>query len=209
MVLDKKLILVGYSGHSYVLIDSALENGYNFLGYTENKIQSKNPYNLTYLGHELNENFNYWNLSDYFVIGIGDNHIREKIFFYLKNKNKKIVSIIDKSSSISKSCTVGSGTYINKNVIVNAFSSVGNNSILNSGCIIEHDCTLGNSVHVGPGAVVTGNVKIGDRTFIGANSVIKPGVNIGKDVIIGAGAVVLKDINFGEKIVGNPGKNIL
>lgn len=206
MVSDKDIIVVGYSGHSYVIIDSAIENGFNILGYTENKIKIKNPYNLTYLGNEFDENFEGWRLTNSFIIGVGDNKIREKIFLFLKQKNKNIISIIDKTSSISKKSKIGNGSFINKNAIVNAFSVLGNNIILNTGCIIDHNCSIGNSVHIGPGAVITGNVNIGNRSFVGANAVIKPGIKIGKDVIIGAGTVVLKDIEDSQILVGNPGR---
>lgn len=206
MVSDKDIIIIGYSGHSYVLIDSALENGFNILGYTENEIKIKNPYNLTYLGNEFDENFDGWRLTNSFIIGVGDNKIREKIFLFLKQKNKNIISIVDKTSSISKKSKIGNGSFINKNVTVNTFSVVGNNTILNTGCILEHNCIVGNSAHIGPGAVITGNVNVGDRSFVGANAVIKPGVKIGKDVIIGAGTVVLKDIEDSQILVGNPGR---
>ena len=208
MVSDKDIIVVGYSGHSYVIIDSAIENGFNILGYTENKIKIKNPFNLTYLGDELDENFEGWRSTNSFIIGIGNNKIREKIFLFLRQKNKNIISIIDKTSSISKTSNIGNGTYVNKNVIINALTIVGNNTILNTGCILEHNCVLGNSVHIGPGAVITGNVNIGDRTFIGANAVVKPGIKIGKDVVVGAGTVVLNDIQDQQKLVGNPGRII-
>jgi sugar O-acyltransferase (sialic acid O-acetyltransferase NeuD family) len=205
-VSDNDIILVGYSGHSYVLIDSAVEKGFNILGYTENKIKNNNPFNLTYLGNEFDKNFDGWSLTNSFIIGIGNNKTREKIYFFLKQKNKNIISIVSKTSSISKNVKIGEGTFVNRNVTINSFSIVGENCILNTGCIIEHECKIGNSCHVGPGAVITGNVNIGDRTFVGANAVIKPGIKIGNDVIIGAGTVVVRDIEDRQKLVGNPGR---
>jgi len=205
-VSDKDIIVLGYSGHSYVIIDSAIENGFNILGYTENEIKIKNPFNLIYLGNEFDENSEGWRLTNSFIIGVGDNKIREKIFLFLKKKNKNIISIVSKTSSISNNVKIGEGTFVNRNVVINSFSTIGENCILNTGCIIEHECKIGNSCHVGPGAVITGNVNIGDRTFIGANAVIRPGIKIGNDVIIGAGTVVLRDIEDRQKSVGNPGK---
>lgn len=206
MELDKKIILVGYSGHSFAILDIAIELGYKIIGYSEKKIMSKNPYNLIYIGCERSVDFKGWKMYNNYIIGIGDNKIRERVSKIIKKNNKKIISIISKTSSISKTVKIGEGTFVNRNVAVNAFSSVGENCILNTGCIIEHDCKIGNSCHVGPGAVITGNVNIGDRTFIGANAVIKPGLKIGNDVIIGAGTVVLRDIEDQQKLVGNPGR---
>ena len=206
MESDKKIILVGYSGHSFALLDIAIELGYSIVGYSENKIKSNNPYNLTYLGDEGSDDFKGWKMSNNYIIGIGDNKIREKALKFIKKNNKKIISIIWKTSSISKTAIIGNGTFINRNVAINSLSSVGENCILNTGCIIEHECKIGSSCHVGPGAVITGNVNIGDRTFIGANAVIKPGLKIGNDVVIGAGTVVLRDIENQQKLVGNPAR---
>ena len=38
VVLDNKIILVGYSGHGLVVADTALENKLNLIGYTEKSI---------------------------------------------------------------------------------------------------------------------------------------------------------------------------
>ena len=204
VVSDKKIILVGYSGHGLVVADTALENNLNLIGYTEKSINEANPFMLDYLGNELNPDFKGWDLDADFVLGIGDNLLREKIYNYILNKGKKVISLINSTSFISRFATIGDGVFINRNVTVNAFANVGNNVILNTGCIIEHECEIYDNVHIAPGAILAGNVKIGNGSFIGANSVIKQGVKIGNNVVVGAGTVVLSNISDGNKIVGNP-----
>ena len=61
---DRKIILVGYSGHGLVVADTALENNLNVIGYTEKSINGINPYNLEYLGDESSPNFGLWNLDE-------------------------------------------------------------------------------------------------------------------------------------------------
>jgi acetyltransferase EpsM len=51
-VLGNKVILIGYSGHAYVVADIALENQYEIIGYTEKSIVKNNPFNLNYTGYE-------------------------------------------------------------------------------------------------------------------------------------------------------------
>lgn len=204
----KNKILIGYSGHGYVVADLALENNYKLLGYTEIFRMKNNPFNLEYLGNERDKNFQFWEMDIDFLIGIGDNGIREKVFSFVRSKGKNVSTLIHPTSSVSKFVTIGSGVFINRNVSINTFVKVGDNVLLNTGCIIEHECVISDSVHICPGAVLAGNVKIGDRTLIGANSVIKQGVSIGKDVTIGAGSVVLKDIPDGATFVGNPARLI-
>ena len=205
---DKEVILVGYSGHAYVVADTILNDGINIIGYSDKVKANVNPYNLTYLGFEKESNFIGWSREIPFVIGIGDNKLRQNISNLIEEKGKVVQTIIDKTANISSNVSIGSGTFINKNVTVNSLARIGKNVILNTGCIIEHECILGDAVHVAPGAVLAGNVTIGERSFVGANSVVKQGVNIGKDVIIGAGSVIITNIPDRKKVVGNPGRII-
>jgi len=204
----KKVILIGYSGHSYVVIETAMENGFDITGYSDKEKSDSDPYNLSYLGFEKEEDFIGWNKNVSFILGIGDNALRQNIANLIESKGKSISSLVHSSASVSKSAKIGSGTFINKNVAVNALALVGKNVILNTGCIIEHECVLSDAVHIAPGAVLAGNVSIGERTFVGANAVIKQGIVVGKDVVIGAGSVVITNIPDGQKVVGNPGRII-
>ncbi len=203
-MLDNKVILIGYSGHGFVVADVALENKLNILGYAENSLLKNNPFSLNYLGNERENDFFINNKEGKFLIGIGDNKIREKIYNLILEKDRDIITLISKSASISQTAIIGKGSFINKNVSINAFAKIGQNVILNTACIIEHDCKIGNSSHIAPGAVLAGNVIVGERTFIGANAVVKQGVIIGKDVVVGAGSVVINDIPNNQKVVGNP-----
>ena len=52
-----KIIIIGYSGHSYVCIDSAFSSGIEIQGYFEEKLKEKNPYGLKFLGSEVEYDF--------------------------------------------------------------------------------------------------------------------------------------------------------
>jgi sugar O-acyltransferase (sialic acid O-acetyltransferase NeuD family) len=202
----KKVILIGYSGHAYVVVETALENELDVIGYSDKEKSDSNPYNLTYLGFEKNDDFIGWQKDVYFILGIGDNTLRQNIASLIESKAKTVETIVHKTANISKNAVIGKGSFINKNVVVNALAVVGKNVILNTGCIIEHECVLADAVHIAPGAVLAGNVSVGERTFVGANAVIKQGIVVGKDVVIGAGTVVITNIPDGKKVVGNPGR---
>ncbi len=207
-MLDNKVVLIGYSGHGFVVADTAIENQLIFMGYTDIAKGNFNPFDLEYLGTEREYSFFEKNNVTNFLIGIGDNKIREEVYNLILDNNREVLTLISQSANISKTAKIGNGTFINKNVSINAFAKIGKNVILNTACVIEHDCMIGDSVHVAPGAVLAGNVVIGERTFVGANSVVKQGVVIGKDVIIGAGSVVINNIADGKKIAGNPSRLI-
>ena len=207
-MLNKDVVLVGYSGHGYVVADIALASDMNLRYYTDKSKISKNPFNLSYLGFEGNLDYKFWDKDCSYILGIGDNLIRRKTADLLISKEVTLLNVTHPSASISTKVQFGIGNFISRNVSVNAQVRIGDICILNTGCIIEHECVIGNAVHIAPGAVLAGNIEIGDNTFVGANTVIKQGVKIGRNVIIGAGSVILKDIGDNKKIVGNPGKEI-
>jgi len=199
-------IIIGYSGHSYVVLDSLLTNHFNVLGYVEKAEQEKNPYHLTYLGSE--EDFNTLQLlqKNACFICIGDNKIRAKLFNELGKHQLLFPSLVHPSASISSLAKLGKATVVLPNAIINSCAILGNAVICNSGAIIEHECKLGDYCHIAPGAVLAGNVSVGDYTFIGANAVVKQGIIIGSNVTIGAGAVVTKNIPDGVTVYGNPAR---
>ena len=205
-MLDNKTVIIGYSGHAYVVAESYIANGGNISFYADVKEAPTNPFDITYLGFESAPKYKGWNISLQYILGRGDTNLSEKVAQLILSKSKILENVIDPHAVISKSANCGNGIFASKGVLVNAFSTIGNFTILNTGCIIEHECEIGTAAHIAPGAVLAGNVKVGDRAFIGANAVIKQGVVIGDDVIIGAGSVVLHDVENKSKIVGNPGR---
>ena len=205
---DKDVILVAYSGHAYVVAETILDNGFNIIGYSDKEKAKTNPYDLIYLGFEKENDFFGWSREISFVLGIGDNKLRQKVANIIEAKGKQIQTIIHNTAHISKNVIIESGTFINKNVTVNSLAKVGKYAILNTGCIIEHECILLDAVHIAPGAILAGNVTVGERSFVGANAVIKQGIKIGNDVVIGAGSVIIQDVPDGKKVVGNPGRII-
>jgi sugar O-acyltransferase (sialic acid O-acetyltransferase NeuD family) len=197
------LVILGYSGHAYVVIESALSNNQQVIGYVDNEEKSNNPYRLNYLGKDSDEQVLINYKAHALIFGIGNNSIRERLFQSLKH-SFSFQTIIDKSANISSTATTGLGSFFSKNVAVNALASIGNGVIINTGAIIEHECIIGDFSHIAPGAVLCGNVHIGENSFIGANSVVKQGIYIGKNVTVGAGSVVIKDIPDNVTVYGNP-----
>lgn len=207
-MLSKEVVLVGYSGHGYVVADAAIASNMNLKYYTDKNQNAQNHFDLAYLGFEGDLYYKFWDIGYDYILGIGDNFIRRKAADLLISKGVNLRSIIHPSASISNKVQYGIGNFISRNVSVNALVQIGDICILNTGCVIEHECIIGNGVHIAPGAVLAGNVEIGEQTFVGANSVIKQGVKIGANVIIGAGSVILKDVADNCKMAGNPGRKL-
>jgi len=200
----KDCIVIGYSGHAFVVVDALIESGWTLIGYCENEVKQLNPFELTYLGKdavELLENKNW-------IVAIGDNSIREKIYEKFMSTGS-FVSVIHPSATVAQLADIGRGSLVAAKAVINPAARVGKGVIINTAAVIEHECEVGDFSHIAPGAVLTGKVKVGKRSFIGANAVVKQQVCIGDDVIIGAGAVIIKDVPNGATVVGNPGRIIM
>lgn len=206
MSKSKKLYILGYSGHAYVVIDVAMSIDYTVKGYFDFEQGSKNPYNIPYLGNENKEDLSKIVGTDFIFPAVGSNAIRRKLYKFLKKNGLKQTFLVDKSAYLSENTKLGDSTMIAPNAVVTSGTVIGNACIINTGAIIEHECKIGDFTHVAPGAVLAGNVIVGANSFLGANCVVKQGVSIGKNSIIGAGAVVLRDVPEGETWVGNPAK---
>ena len=207
-MLDKEIILVGYSGHGYVVAEAIKSCNMNIKYYSDvNKLKS-NPYNLKYLGFEKSPSFMGWHKKYSFVLGLGNNKLRIETYNLIKGNGFEVLNVIHKSASVTKDVCIGAGNFIGRSVSINPFVEIMDCCIINTGSIIEHECVINDGVHIAPGAVLAGNVTIGKRTFVGANSVIKQGVTIGDDVVIGAGTVVINDVLSGTIIVGNPSREL-
>jgi acetyltransferase EpsM len=201
-----KLCLIGYSGHSFVVLDNLNSNGLEVIGYCDQNIKKFNPWNLAYFGNESNAIEQ--GVFDYSlpVLAIGDNSIRERIVQKFQKNSIRVFTAIHQKAYVSLHTIIGEGSVIMANATVNPLASIGTGVICNTACMIEHECSVGDFSHVCPGAVLAGKVTVGNRTLIGANSVVRQGIIIGDDVIVGAGSVVTKDIPSGSIVWGNPAK---
>lgn len=201
--MSNNRIIIGYSGHAFVLCDIITSNGRALIGYCETEGKENNPYQLPYLGKEGS-----LSLGDYqLVLGIGDNQIRERVFDSI-SKRHTFANVIHQTAHFGNQVDLGVGITICANANINPLATIGNGVICNTGSIIEHECKISDFVHIAPGAVLAGNVTVGRRSFIGANSTIIQGVSIGNDVIVGAGSVIINDVPDNCVVVGNPGKII-
>ena len=201
------MILIGYSGHAFVVYGILQSAGKKVTGYCDAAEKENNPFSLIYHGTESSDQGLLALQSHDFFIAVGDNQIRAKIFNELQAINLFAVNAIHATAVIDGSANIAaSAVMIAAQVTINPLASIETGAICNTGCIIEHECKVGKFAHIGPGAVLCGNVTVGDGAFVGANAVVKQGISIGKNAMIGAGSVVVKNVPDNVKVVGVPAR---
>ncbi|AWO01185.1 N-acetylneuraminate synthase [Chitinophaga alhagiae] len=202
----QSVILIGYSGHAYSVINIFTADRWLLAGYMDDEEKKANPFDLSYLGSEKNVETLRWHRDTLFFVAVGNNHARRKITQFLQENRILIANAVHPSASVNGIVAANAGVMIGINAAVNALAEIHEGVICNTGCVIEHECIINKFAHIAPGAVLAGNVSIGEETFIGANAVIRQGVTIGRNVTVGAGSVIIHDIPDNMVVAGNPGR---
>ena len=115
----------------------------------------------------------------------------------------RFCTFIHPSCMIARSATIGVGTIILSNTVVNSKAKIGDFNSIMTGVTIGHDAKVGDYNLIATQAVVA-NIVMGDRNFIGINATTNNKITIGDDCMIGMASNVVKDVPSGTKCFGNP-----
>lgn len=196
--MNKKIAVIGASGHGKVIIEILEEMG-NTIAHVNDKDASKK----LLLGYPVSTAMPAADIPA--VIAVGNNKIRKRIAGDMQHSFE---TAIHPRATISKRCVIEEGTVVMAGVSINSDTRIGKHCIINTNASVDHDCVLGDFVHVSPGVAIAGGVTIGEGSHIGIGSSVIPCVTIGKWVTIGAGTVIIEDVPDNAVVVGVPGKII-
>jgi sugar O-acyltransferase (sialic acid O-acetyltransferase NeuD family) len=191
--MNKKIAIIGAGGHGKVIGEIALLNHYEHIFFFDDKIDEIKTFpfticgNLSYLKDHLNE-------YDFFFVAIGDNYIRRDKVEWLKKENVSLVTMIHPKSTISKFSSLGMGTCVMANAVVNAGTLIKDGVIINTSSSIDHDCIIYDYAHISPNCSLSGNIRVGKLSHLGTGTSVHPGINIGDNVKIGIGSKIFRDI---------------
>ncbi len=194
----KDIALYGAGGHGFAVVEliRSLNEYHPIICYDDH------PKHNEILGVPVNlalEHINQANLC----ISIGNNANRKKISEKIK---ANYPSFVHRSAVVYPSSSIGKGTVIFPNAVIDAAVTLGDFCIVNNNATISHNVEVGSYVHVAINTAISGGVSIGEGALIGAGSVILPEVSIGKWAVVGAGAVVTTDVPDYAVVYGNPAR---
>lgn len=209
--MNRKLVLIGGGGHCKSVLDAALKTKqYDEIVITDPDIST----GTIILGCEVVGNdemlpaLKERGFAEAFVTvgSIENSKARMKLAEMAKTIGFVFPIIMDPSASVSDHASVGAGTFIGKNSVINSEAVTGEHCIINTGSIVEHECVIGHFSHISVGTVLCGNVIVGDNSFVGAGSTVIQGMKIGCNSIVGAGALVKSNLPDDCLAVGIPAK---
>ena len=158
-------IQFGAGGHGKVVLDAARSAGMDVAWIADHNPKSGDVLGVPVLhvhvgGVEFPPEFT-------FIVAIGDNAIRARIFGELCDQGGQPRTVVHKFAAISPAAALGAGTLVCAGVVVNAGAQVGADCILNTSASVDHDCVVGAHVHLCPGVRLGGLVSVGDGTLVG------------------------------------------
>lgn len=205
--MNKKLIIIGASGHGKVVADIALHlQKYDEIAFLDNDENVKECMGFPVVGKSSDAE-RYIDEAD-FIVAIGNAKIRKQVTEQLERIGASVATLIHPMAVIGSNVAIGDGSVVMAGAVINPDSTIGKGCIINTCASVDHDCQVGDYVHVSVGAHVCGTVQISESTWIGAGATIKNNVNICGECMIGAGAVVVKNIEEAGTYVGVPARRI-
>lgn len=193
--MKEKIVIIGGGGHAKDVI--SLINKiqlYVIVGYTDICDKGK-ILSIPYLGTDTE--FFYNNKEVHFAaLGVGeylDIASKESILNLYINNRIKFPNLVSPKAIINEEVSIGEGTVILDNVVINPNTKIGRFVTIYPNCVIEHDSLIEDNVYLAPAVNMCGGVKIGECSKIGNGVSIKDLVQIKPYSKIEPGSTVLSD----------------
>ena len=191
--MNKKIAIIGAGGHGKVVGEIALLNHYESISFFDDKIDEIKTFPFAISG-DLNFLKNHLKEFEDFFVAIGDNYIRYNNMEWLKKEKVNFATLIHPKSTISKFSSLGMGTCVMANAVVNAGTLIKEGVIINTSSSIDHDCMIDDYAHVSPNCSLSGDIRIGKFSHLGTGTSVHPGINIGDNVKTGISSKIFRDI---------------
>ena len=192
------ILLIGGGGHCRSCIDVIEAEGkYKIVGIVNQPGGNTDPvlgYEVLGDDDDLPELYKKYPNALITVGQIKSAELRLKLFERVQRLGFVLPAIISPRSYVSKNASLGIGTIVMHDALVNTGAKIGDNCILNTKSLVEHDAIIEDHCHISTSSVVNGGTIIREKTFIGSNTITKEYITVGKNSVIGAGLRVVSDV---------------
>lgn len=186
----EEIILVGGGGHSKSVIDVIeQQKKFKIAGIIDNNLPLGSKilsYEVIGSDKDLGALFKRYKYALITIGQIKPSDLRKKLFKHLKEIGYGLPKIVSPRSYISVHSSLGEGSVIMHDVLINSNVLIGDNCIINSKVLIEHDSSIRSHCHISTNATINGNVIVGENSFIGSCAVIKESVQVKQNSFIKA-----------------------
>lgn len=124
------------------------------------------------------------------VVTIGNNVLREKIYFEAKNMGYEFPNIISETAYVSPYAKIGQGCILLNNVVVQNGAHINDGVVLNPGVEIHHDSKIESNTLIYTNSVVRTQARIGKRVKVGSTCTISNNISVQDDTIIDDGLTI-------------------
>nr|ADI18165.1 acetyltransferase (isoleucine patch superfamily) [uncultured delta proteobacterium HF0200_39N20] len=201
------LLLVGGGGHCRSCIDVIEAEGiYEIAGIVtpfEESVEQILGYEVLGDDEDLTELIKFHPNALITVGQITSADLRLSLFEQLQRLGFVLPTIVSPRAYVSKNVSLGIGTIVMHDALVNTGARIGNNCILNTKSLVEHDAIVEDHCHISTSSVINGGTIIREKTFIGSNTITKEYITVGKTSVIGGGLRVVSDVGENTFIKNN------
>ena len=201
--MSNKVILVGAGGHAKVIADIVLKSGDELLGFLDDDPGKNSVLGYPVLGRTAD--WQRFSSEAAFLLAVGNAQLRETLAARMQ---VRWYTAIHPSAQIGMDVTIGGGTAVMANAVINPGAVIGKHCIINTAAVVEHDNCIDDYAHISVGAKLGGTVRIGQASWIGIGAAVKNNVSVCGGCMVGAGCVVIRDLKIPGTYVGVPARRI-
>lgn len=121
---------------------------------------------------------------------------------------ERCVSLIDPTTFISRTATIGRGCVFYPHCFVGLNARVDDFVFCMTGSVISHDDVIGRCTAITSGVQLAGSITVEPECYLGQACTVRQLLTIGRHSMIGTGAVVVKNVEPDSVMVGNPARKI-
>jgi acetyltransferase EpsM len=163
--MKRRILIAGAGGHARVVAETVgLLGTWEIMGFLDDRVPVGT---VVFQDREvvapLEQALDVAGPDDAFVVALGDNQARRRIFERLA-AGRSAATIVHPFSFVSPGSRLGEGTVVLAGAVVSRDCVVGRNCIVNARVLVDHDSAIGDHCHLAQGAVIGSNVLLSQGT---------------------------------------------